>query len=564
MGIGCKRVLERVLAATGKLESASSKFHEVMDVPCGGVLLALPALLANGLLRHTKEYFKLPKGFYGLIHVFMLLAFMALSRVKSIEQLRYNSAGEWGNLLGLDRIPEVRTLRKKIQHLSGTGQVEEWSHTLSKDWMVNDPESAGILYVDGHVRVYHGSQTPLPRRYVSRQRLCLRGMMDTWVNNQEGLPYFVVSTPFSAHLLETLKKDIIPRLFTDVPNQPSLEELQKNPLLHRFTVIFDREGYSPGFLREMKEKRIACLTYHKFPKDLWSIEEFREQTIELTQNQSIKMKLAERGTKIGNIWVREIRKLTETGHQTSIISTDYLSDYTVLACQMFSRWAQENFFKYMMEHFSIDKLADYETHVITDTKNVLNPAYRLLDNQIKKEAALLGKRLGEFGRNSLEENELNAVPEYEKKKGALKEQIDVLQKSLELLKIKRKSTSKYISFVDLPPDEQFTEFSPTKKQMVDTIKMIAYRAETGMAELLKESMSKPNEARAILRDLFTMEADLLPNETDQALTVQLHHFTNPMSDKIIQSLTTHLNQTETLYPGTNLRMIFKMVSNDNQ
>ncbi len=156
------------------------------------------------------------------------------------------------------------------------------------------------------------------------------------------------------------------------------------------------------------------------------------------------------------------------------------------------------------------------------------------------------------------------VPEYEKKKGALKEQIDVLNKSLEFLKEKRKSISKYISFLNLPPDEQFTQFSPTKKQMIDMIKMIAYRAETGMAELLKESMSKPDEARSLLRDLFTMEADLLPNETDQTLTVQLHRFTNPMSDKIILSLMNHLNLTETLYPGTNLRMIFKMVSNDNQ
>lgn len=563
LGVGCKRVLERVLASIGKLESAPSKFQEAMDVPCGGVLWALPALLANGLLRHTKECFKLPKGFYGLIHIFILLAFMALSRVKSIEQLRYNSAGELGNLLGLDRIPEVRTLRAKIQHLSDTGQVEEWSRTLSKDWMSN--ESAGTLYVDGHVRVYHGSQTPLPRRYVSRQRLCLRGMMDTWVNDKQGLPYFVVSTPFSAHLLETLKSDIVPRLLTDVPNQPSLEELQNNPLLHRFTIVFDREGYSPDFLEEMKKERIACLTYHKFPKDLWPVSEFQEQTVMLAQNQSVKMKLAERGTMLGKLWIREIRKLTETGHQTSIISTDYVSDCTVLASQMFSRWAQENFFKYMMEHFSIDKLADYQMHAITDTKNVLNPAYRSLENQIKKDAALLGKRIAEFGRNSLEEDSgLNAVPEYERKKGELKEQIDILQKSLESLKEKRKATPKHISFLDLPPDEQFTQFSPTKKQMIDTIKMIAYRAETSMAELLKESMSKPDEARSLLRNLFTMEADLLPNETDQTLTVQLHHFTNPMSDKIIQSLMNHLNQTETLYPGTNLRMIFKMVSNDNQ
>lgn len=131
------------------------------------------------------------------------------------------------------------------------------------------------------------------------------------------------------------------------------------------------------------------------------------------------------------------------------------------------------------------------------------------------------------------------------------------------MKEKKKSTPKYISFMDLPPDEQFTQFSPTKKQMIDTIKMIAYRAETAMADLLKDSMSKPDEARVLLRDLFTMEADILPDETEQTLTVQLHRFTNPASDKIVQSLTNHLNLSKTIYPGTNLKMFFKMVSNDN-
>lgn len=80
--------------------------------------------------------------------------------------------------MGLDRVPEVRTLRGKLKYLPGEGQVEVWAGALSQEWMEADPEAAGVLYVDGHVRVYHGSKTKLPRRYVSRERLCLRGMSD--------------------------------------------------------------------------------------------------------------------------------------------------------------------------------------------------------------------------------------------------------------------------------------------------------------------------------------------------------------------------------------------------
>ena len=89
-------------------------FDPALDVSKGGVLLALPALLACGLLRHSGKYFRLPAGFYGLKTIFLLLAFMALARLKSIEALRYYAPGEWGKLLGLDRAPEVRTLRVKV------------------------------------------------------------------------------------------------------------------------------------------------------------------------------------------------------------------------------------------------------------------------------------------------------------------------------------------------------------------------------------------------------------------------------------------------------------------
>src|SRR5437867_6951147 len=78
----------------------------------------------------------------------------ALARIKSLERLRYEPPGEWGKLLGLDRIPEVRTLREKLQILCQDGQkVGEWSHTLAQEWMEADPQSAGTLYIDGHVRV---------------------------------------------------------------------------------------------------------------------------------------------------------------------------------------------------------------------------------------------------------------------------------------------------------------------------------------------------------------------------------------------------------------------------
>jgi prepilin-type processing-associated H-X9-DG protein len=231
MGMGCTRVVERVCAAVGLLQEASPQFATNASVARGGVLWALPAL----------------PGFYGLTQVFVLLAAMALARVRTMEQLRYQPAGEWDKLLGLDRIPEVRTLRGKVKVLAQPEAVSEWGKRPAQEWMAEDPEAAGFLYVDGHVRPYHGIQTQLPRRYVARQRLCLRGMTDYWVNDQQGRPFFVISTALIPGLLATLKQNIVPRLLAEVTGQPS-GELARHPYRCRFTLIYDREGLQPGVL----------------------------------------------------------------------------------------------------------------------------------------------------------------------------------------------------------------------------------------------------------------------------------------------------------------------------
>jgi predicted DNA-binding transcriptional regulator YafY len=157
-----------------------------------GVLCGLPALLANGLLQGAQSLLGEVKGYYRSVHILLLLAFMSLCRIKTVEQLRGYSPGEFGKLVGLDRVPEVRCLREKLDQLSLDDSAEKWGAHLSRQWMEADPEAAGTLYIDGHVRVYHGNKTKLPRKYVSRDRLCLRGVCDYWVNDAVGNPFFVV------------------------------------------------------------------------------------------------------------------------------------------------------------------------------------------------------------------------------------------------------------------------------------------------------------------------------------------------------------------------------------
>lgn len=560
MGMGASNVSARVAASLGNLVAVAPLFEASLDVPCAGVLFALPALLAVGLLDSAQDHLKLPEGYYGLDSLLLLSAFMALARLESMEALRYCAPGEWGKLLGLDRIPEVRTMRDKLRVLSQDEQPQRWGEALSKRWMHQDPDQANVLYIDGHVRVYHGEQTQLPKHHVTRQKLCLRATTDYWVNAMDGQPFFMVNQAVDPGLIEVIERDILPQLDKQVPTASVLVgEIARS---HRFTLVFDREGYSPNFLRRMKEQRVACLTYHKFAGEDWSDDEFQACPVRLHTGQIVAMDLAERGTRLSNnLWVREVRKRTARGHQTAILSTDYQAHSPQLAGSMFSRWSQENYFRYARGSFALDRLADYGTDVIPDTVKLVNPAWRELDGKLRKTNATLSRVLARFGAtNMTEEIEVVKMERWIEQKAQMQEEIEHLQEAVGAMKVARKATAHHVTFGELPGDQKFRQLRTHSKQLVDTIKMIAYRAETAMANILRPVIKRPDEARTLLRALYATEADLIPDLKAQTLTVRLHHMAQKSSDLAIQKLCDELNATETLFPRTSLRLILKLGS----
>jgi hypothetical protein len=199
------------------------------------------------------------------------------------------------------------------------------------------------------------------------------------------------------------------------------------------------------------------------------------------------MDLAERGSRLSNkLWVRELRKRSERGHQTAILCTDYCSPAPGLAAAMFARWSQENFFKYTREHYNLNRLADYRVEAISEPLRVVNPNYRQLDGQVRSATGKLTRRLANFAAMTLDEPiEPKHVEPFIRRKAALQEEIETLQHDLDALKAKRKETAHHIRIEELPEQARFLQLSTQSKQLVDTIKMIAYRAETAMANSLR-------------------------------------------------------------------------------
>jgi hypothetical protein len=566
MGKCCTNTIDRVLASITGIP-CKTLFTNQIDLHQAGVLLSLPSLLSNGLLKH-KEDFNPDTGYYSLSSIFISLAILALLRVETLSQSSSIPSGELGRAIGLDRIPEVKTLRERIALFCKKTNVEEWAHKLSVDWMQSYPELSGVLYIDGHVNIYYGEKTEMPKRYVSRLRLCMSGSTDYWVNDMLGQPFFVVNKTINSGMIETIKTDIIPKLDSDVPTQPTKDALSENSLLHRYMLVFDRECYSVNFFYELWQQRIAICTYNKNVKDKWADGEFTEYTEELPTGEQHKILLAERGVLLESkttgkkLWIREVRKKSESGHQTSILTTNYLLSVFMIGVYMFARWSQENFFKYITENFGIDYLVSYMRGKIADTAMLINPQYRELENVQKSLTSKLNKLKAKFGSlflgNSIIED--NKMKSFIKKKSELNEQINSLETEIEKIKQKKLETPRKISYSQLPEQQKFDTVINQRKFFLDTIKIISYRAETAMANIIKPGMSHSDEARTLLKQVYQSDANIFPDYTNNTLTVEIHCMTYKKDDIIIENLCSVLNDTQTVFPGSELTMVFKLVS----
>ncbi|MGA3374010.1 MAG: putative transposase [Terracidiphilus sp.] len=564
MGYAATRTEERVAASLGLLTSAAIEFGAGQDVAGGGVLLALPALLAMGLLAHG-ELYALPPGYYGLTSIFLLLALMALARIPSLEKLRYQAPGEWGQLLGLDRIPEVRTLREKLQILCReAGRATLWNTALATQWMTTEQAGEPVFYADGHVRVYHGKLTDLPKHYVARQRLYQRATVDYWINAMDGQPFCCMNQPVDHGLVAALREDLVPWLEANlVVSAEHQQQMDADPQVPRFTVIFDREGYSPDLFEQLWERRIAVITYHRYPKEDWPAGEFREETVELVRGVGVKLQLAEREVELSRkkLVVREVRRLAEGGRQISLVSTHPGGEGRRLAALLFARWSQENYFRYMRQHFGLDALVEHGTEAMPDTTFTVNPVWRDLNSKVRQKQAQWRRLKAVLGAATLDkELSESAVLEYQLQQGQLQEQSEHLEKDLDALKQQRKAAAHHVLVKDLPEEYAFQRLRNERKQFLDTIKMISYRAETSMVGIVREKLARTDDGRALLQQIFTTPVDLIPDLTEQTLTVKLHHLTQRAHDDVVRHLCEELNATETIFPGTGLKLIYKLGS----
>lgn len=550
-GVATKRELERVLAPTGQLPEALPEFEAAQSVAKAGVLVALPALLDQGLVEVGEQiYGRLKNGYYGLTAMLLTFAFMALLRIKSAEALTHHAPGELGLALGLDRAPEVKTVRRKLAELAGRGQALAFSRAFTERWAVQAPDALGYLYIDGHVRPYHGRSHKLPKGHVQRRRLCMPATTDYWVHDAEAEPLLFVTAPANEGLLAMIEGELLGEIRTLAGEG------------RRVTLIFDREGWSPKRFKKWRKADFDVITYRKGNYRDWQHRCFKETTVEVGGRQ-VKYLLAERLLRVTKGFrVREVRRLCDNGHQTSVVTTRRDLPIETVALRMFSRWQQENFFRYMRHEFALDHLPTTAVESADPERSVPNPALKEKQSELVRVKAGLTKAEQAYGQRAREnaEQQVRTVRGFKIAHSALGRKIDELRAECEQLEAEIKALPKRVPVEETMQGEPVVQLERERKILTDTIKMVAYRAETQLANLVGPLLAhRGDEARKFLCQVFELPADLLPDYEQKTLTVRLHSMATPRDNQVLADLCLVLNDLGVCYPGTRLRLVLQAV-----
>lgn len=545
------RAGDRLLARLGLLDDAAPIFGGGTEVPGVGVLLAIPALVESGVLTVAREiYGSIGPAFYGLRTTMVTLLLMALLRVKRLEGLKERSPRQLGQVLGLDRAPEVKTLRAKLARLAAHGRAAELGRALARHRVAARGHALGFLYVDGHVRAYHGGRE-IPKTHVARMRISMPATTDYWVNDAESEPLFVVPTEANKGLVKMLPV--------------VLEEVRKLLGDRRVTIVFDRGGWSPKLFAKLIADGFDILTYRKAPyrRVPWGKFAQTKTTIDgrkleyLLADQRICLEYGPK-SKRKRLYLRQVTRLSDDGHQTPIITSRRDLSTIEVAYRMFERWRQENFFKYLREEFALDALVDYGTEPADATRDVPNPEREKINAELRKAYAHLEQLQAEYGFAALENRERlrRTMRGFKIANAEISARVLAAMRRITDLETKRATIPARVPVQEVVAAD-VVKLSVERKHLTDILKMVAYQAEGDLLRLLSPHYRRNDqEGRTLVQSALSAGGDI--EVTDAELFVSIDPLSSPHKTQALAAVCEELNATATRFPGTHLRMRFAM------
>ena len=563
------RDAERAAARWGKLTHADPVFAPAARVPLAGLLLAIPALEATGLLSCATTVFgSLRNGFYGLDTMLVEGVLRALAGEPRAEGATRIDPATLGRVLGLDRGPEVKTIRRNITALAATGRADELLAAMAARHVARldatSPDLLAVFYVDGHVRAYQGARK-VAKTHLSRLKFPAPATVETWVSDASGDPVLVVMAAPGASLAMELRR-LLPDLRRAVGDD------------RRVLVGFDRGGWSPALFEHMDAQGFDVLTWRKgsaedvdeplFGDTAYTDETGRthqwrvaDTTVDLPvgDNDQVftmrQVSLIVANNKTGRqehpaAWTRQIHILTTRG--------DLPVEQVIY--RMGSRWRQENYFRYARMHFDLDSHDAYATTDDDPTRMVPNPAKKKAHQQLLAARARYDRALAATDAALLEAvspPQGQAVLITNTDHDKLTVNLRAAETVLDAAQATHRAIPARLPLAQVNPGQQVLDIQT--KLITHAIRIAAFNTATALARDVRvhTGYARANhEAHTLIRQALTGSGDIDPS--DDTLTVRLDPLPTQRATTAIAQLCEHLTATQTRYPGTNLILRYEI------
>ena len=545
---------ERCAARFGELEFAVPVFAPAGRVPLAGLFLAFPALAATGLLEAAQTVFDgLPAGFYGLDTMLVEGVLRALAGAARAEAAGTIDPYALGRILGLDRAPEVKTIRRRLKILADTGKAPELLAVMAEHHLAADPARAAVLYVDGHVRTYAGTRR-VGKTHVARLKFPAPATVETWVCDGRGDPVLVVMAEPGTALAGELRR-LLPAMRQAVGDD------------RRVLVGFDRGGWSPALFADMHTAGFDVLTWRKgatpdIAPDRFATVTFTDPDtgVEHTwtaADTTVDLPIGDSGR---TFTMRQVTKIAADGHQAHLLTTRTDLSPGEVIWRMGSRWRQENYFRYARIRFDLDS---HDSYAVTDddpNRMVPNPAKKTAHKKVlaarthhtqvqaATDAKMLAATTPPPGTTILFTNaEHNAITA----------DLHAAGKALDAAEQAHRDTPARVRLGDLHPDQQVLDVNT--KLVHHVIRITAFNIATALARTITTDTSYAKartEAHTLVRAILAATGDIEPGPG--TLTITLDPLPTPRATAALAELCEHLTATRTCYPGTGLTLTYRV------
>jgi len=215
----------------------------------------------------------------------------------------------------------------------------------------------------------------------------------------------------------------------------------------------------------------------------------------------------------------------------------------------------------MIANYDFDKMISYGVAAIDENKEVVNPPHRKKKSEIKKTKERVRRLQAQFFPllEQVIDTPLENIPALTSRQKDIKEKIDTYDEQIQKLEREADAIPARVKLKDMPEENRYNKLTTENQLVMNITKMICYRAETAVANLAAPYLARQeDEKRKFVQQIIDSPVDMSVSEKEKTLTVSIYSLSAPRYNKALQELIELLNQTETNFPATDLRLVYQM------